>query len=544
MTRLPICVFIFSLFILDVVNGFAFRFEGLYKLDIIHYNDFHARFEETSVETPTCRTNNSHCLGGFPRLYYEVNKLFKEKPDALLLNAGDSFQGTYWYTLLKWNITQEFMNMMKHDAHAIGNHEFDDGPEGLAPYLSHLKAPVLAANMDVSRVPILQGLFLNHTVVERNHRKIGVIGLITQDTKELSSAGDVVFTDPGEALKREAELLNEKGVDIIILLSHCGLKIDQDLARDYGQYVDIIIGGHTHSLLWNGPPPSKETVAGPYPVFVQNSADDKQVLIVQASAFTKYMGNLTVYFDYKGDYVKWEGGPIFLDRSIPEDEEIKARLAPYAARVHEAYNIPIGETLTNLPFEECVYGECAIGDLLVDALVDLAKSKTRGDRDHLAFIQRGNIKSSFPEGTITKGELFELLPYKDRIQTFDLLGRFVLEALERSVKDAWAYDPFKGPWVLQISGLQVTYNVSNPEGHRLTSVFVGGPGSTRLLEAEEYYQVTVPAYLGDGGDGFKMFKEGRRNMRVIGRDQEAVEAYIKEHSPLNVTTDGRIKIFQ
>uniref|UniRef100_A0A2H1V8L5 apyrase n=1 Tax=Spodoptera frugiperda TaxID=7108 RepID=A0A2H1V8L5_SPOFR len=139
-------------------------------------------FEETSVDTPSCRYNNNSCIGGFPRLYKEIHTLLEEKPNSIVLNAGDSFQGTYWYTLLKWNVTQEFMNLIPHDAHALGNHEFDDGPEGLAPYLKALKAPVLAANMDVSEEPILAGLFIPHIVLKRKGRKIGIIGLITPDT--------------------------------------------------------------------------------------------------------------------------------------------------------------------------------------------------------------------------------------------------------------------------------------------------------------------------------------------------------------------------
>ncbi|XP_028166540.1 apyrase-like isoform X2 [Ostrinia furnacalis] len=379
---------VFSLsFLIVSIHGFALPFEGLYQLDIIHYNDFHARFEETSVATPTCRFNNNSCLGGFPRLYHEIQVLMEEKPDFVLLNAGDSFQGTYWYTLLKWNITAMFMNMLPHDAH------------------------------------------------------------------KLSTPGKVKFTDPREATRREAQTLTDKGVDIIILLSHCGLDVDKELARDFGEHIDIIVGGHTHSLLWNGPSPSGEPVAGPYPIFVESAVDKKhKTMIVQASAFTKYMGNLTLFFDFRGDLVKYEGGPIFLDRSIAEDAEIKAKLAPYAEIVHKAENVPIGETKTSLSFEACVFGECALGDALVDSQNDYAKSKVKSSLDFLSFIQRGNIKSSIPQGTITEGTLFELLPFNDRMETFELQGKWVLEALERSVRDAWANHPFKGPWVLQVSG--------------------------------------------------------------------------------------------
>ncbi|CAH0713614.1 unnamed protein product, partial [Brenthis ino] len=528
-------------FIIGFVFTFALPFEGLYELDIIHYNDFHARFEETSVQTPTCRYNNASCLGGFPRLYKKIEDLRKEKPDSILLNAGDSFQGTYWYSLLKWNVTQEFMNLLPHDAHAIGNHEFDDGPQGLAPYLRALKAPVLAANMDTSKEPILNGLYRSHVIIERKKRRIGLIGLITTDTKILSSSGNVEFTDPREALRREAKLLNEKGVDIIIVLSHCGLDVDKELARDYGKYVDIIVGGHTHSLLWNGPAPSGESVAGPYPVFVQPTANkNHKVLIVQASAFTKYMGNLIVYFDYRGDFVKWEGGPIFLNRSLPEDEDIKARLAPYTEMVHKAEQVPIGETVTTLNFEDCMYGECALGDLLVDGMTEFGKSQ-HPELHYISLIQRGNIKSSILSGTITKGTLFELLPFNDRIQSFEMQGKDILLALERSVSDAWGYNPFKGPYVLQVSGLRVTYNISLPEGQRVTSVFVGNNKSDVSLDPEVYYHLIVPAYLADGGDGFTMFKN-RRNVKVIGKDQAAIENYIRKHSPLDVSTDGRIVI--
>lgn len=87
---------------------------------MLKYIDVHLiiRFEETTVSYPVCTSNDTSCLGGYARLYQEIMVLKKEKPGALLLNAGDTFQGTYWYTLLKWNITQKFINLLPHDAHA------------------------------------------------------------------------------------------------------------------------------------------------------------------------------------------------------------------------------------------------------------------------------------------------------------------------------------------------------------------------------------------------------------------------------------------
>ncbi|CAH2238888.1 jg13696 [Pararge aegeria aegeria] len=300
------------------VDGASLK-NDLFRLDIVHYNDFHARFEETTISYPVCTSNDTSCLGGYARLYYEIKTLLKEKPGALLLNAGDTFQGTYWYTLLKWNITQKFINMLPNDAHTIGNHEFDDGVAGVAPYLAALQAPVVVANIDTRLEPSLNGLYKPHIVLKRRGRNIGIIGLITTETKSSSNPEKVKFLDPIATVQREAQILTDEGVDIIIVLSHCGLEVDKKIASSVGENIDLIIGGHSHSLLWNGNSPSKEFVAGPYPVLVKTEANPQhEVLIVTAACFTKYLGNLTVYFDQKGNLKDFSGEPVFLNRSIPE----------------------------------------------------------------------------------------------------------------------------------------------------------------------------------------------------------------------------------
>lgn len=89
----------------------------LFELPIIHINDFHARFEETSLQSTACKPHMDNCIGGFSRLYTAVTTLKKEHPEALFLNAGDNFQGSMWYNVHKWNVTQYFMNMLPTDAY-------------------------------------------------------------------------------------------------------------------------------------------------------------------------------------------------------------------------------------------------------------------------------------------------------------------------------------------------------------------------------------------------------------------------------------------
>ena len=115
--------------------------------------------------------------------------------------------------------------------------------------------------------------------------------------------------------------MKDQGVDIIIVLSHCGLDVDYQIARETASLIDVIVGGHTHTFMYtvkNGEtPPGPDKVQDEYPAVVESSSGHK-VLIVQASAFMKYVGDLIVYFDQNGHVVTWEGNPIYLDTNIKQ----------------------------------------------------------------------------------------------------------------------------------------------------------------------------------------------------------------------------------
>lgn len=114
-------------------------------------------------------------------------------------------------------------------------------------------------------------------------------------------------------MRREADKLNKEGVNIIMILSHCGIDTDFKIAREAGSKVDVIVGGHSHSFMY-GPdenPPGPDKPEYNYPAVVKHN-DGHNVLIVQASAFAKYVGNITVHFDDFGEAIEWFGQPIFL----------------------------------------------------------------------------------------------------------------------------------------------------------------------------------------------------------------------------------------
>lgn len=128
------------------------------------------------------------------------------------------------------------------------------------------------------------------------------------------------FYNEEEIVIREAEELKKQGVDIIIVLSHCGLDVDKRIAQHAAPYVDVIVGGHSHTFMYTveegGTAPGPDVVKDEYPAVVESNGH--KVLIVQASAYIKYVGDITVYFDKNGRVAKWEGQPVYLDSDVAQ----------------------------------------------------------------------------------------------------------------------------------------------------------------------------------------------------------------------------------
>ncbi|VEN61877.1 unnamed protein product [Callosobruchus maculatus] len=253
--------------------------------------------------------------GGFSRLYAQIMKMLEEKPNSVLLNAGDDFQGTMYYSIGKWNITQQFMNKLPFDAQVLGNHEFDDGIDGVVPYIKALKHPVIVSNIDDSLEPKMQGIYSKSTVIERNGKKIGIVGVIVEDCDEISNTGKLRFLPESASVNAEAErLVEEEGSSRILDMTTIGLWLRMHQIKS-----SLIVGGHSHTFLYTGDnPPGPETPKGPYPTIVQKP-NGHNVLVTQASAFSKYLGNVTVYLGKDGEIADFVGAPIFLGPDLPQD---------------------------------------------------------------------------------------------------------------------------------------------------------------------------------------------------------------------------------
>lgn len=186
------------------------------------------------------------------------------------------------------------MNILHPDAISLGNHEFDNGVEGLVPFLNDVEFPVLAANLDLSQEPTMASAksLKPSTVFTVAGHRVGVIGYLTPDTKFLSAANKIEYIPEIVAINQEAQKLKNEGVEVIIALGHSGLTQDREIARSCPE-VDIVIGGHSHTFLYSGDQPDRDIPEDVYPVVIIQPSG-KQVPVVQAYAFTKYLGYLKV----------------------------------------------------------------------------------------------------------------------------------------------------------------------------------------------------------------------------------------------------------
>jgi 5'-nucleotidase len=427
------------------------------------------------------------------------------------------------------------MNEMGYQAMAVGNHEFDDGPGVLGSFVRGAKFPVLSANLDVARESELAGLIKPYVVLQVGSEKIGVVGLTTEEVTINSSPGPRVFAEAVEdAAKAAVGELERAGVNKIVALSHAGFGKDKEVAAAIDG-LDVIVGGHTHTYLSNTDPAAE----GPYPTVVK-SPGGKPVLVVSDAAYGKALGRLDVTFDADGVATAWQGNPITLDASVPEDAKLLAEVQSLNAPLEALRSQVIGSTTVNLVGDRavCRFDECTMGDVIADAMLwATAKEGTQ-----IAFENGGGVRASIQAGNISLGNVLEVLPFGNTLATFELVGADVWAALENGVSRAENPANEGTGRFAQVAGLRYTWNPKLPAGARLVSVEVkNADGTYSPLDLKATYKVATNDFNRRGGDDYKVFAEKAINPYDFGPTLDKVVAdYIAAHSPLTQAVEGRV----
>ena len=508
-------------------------------LHILHTNDLHSRIEPISDRDNTCDAEQAaadECFGGIARIASKINELrdriTAEGGHVIVLDAGDQYQGSLFYTTYKGTEVVEFMNAIGYDAMAVGNHEFDDGPEGLAVLTEGLEFPVLSSNIDVSQSGVLAEGVGKHTVIELDGQRIGIVSALAMDTPETASPGpDVIFQDDADSLAAAAAELAEQGVDKVIALTHVGYLRDQELAAAVPG-IDAFVGGHSHTLLGD-----MEGAQGAYPTMVEGP-DGTQVPVAQAYAYGKYLGHLTLTFDDAGVVTAVEGQPILLDASVPEDEALVARVAEMAEPIAALREEVVATTTAPIAGEReiCRARECEMGNLVADAMLD----RVAEQGVTIAIQNGGGLRASIEAGEVTMGAVYTVLPFQNTLATFELSGADVVAALENGASQ---YEEQAGRFA-QVAGLKYTVDPAAEAGARISEVMVREGEDWVPIDPEASYGVATNDYMRRGGDGYEVFASGGRNAYDFGPDlAEVVAAYLGEMPEGYVPyTDGRITV--
>lgn len=522
---------------LALTAGFTGAAQAEFSLRILHINDFHSRFESITGTDSTCNAEGEEkgeCFGGIARLKTEIDLKRQEARDAgenvVLLSAGDNFQGSLFYTQYKSQIVADFMNDMGFDVVATGNHEFDDGPAEFAKFLAAAKFPIIGGNYDTTADPDLQGRPRGVIVLNIAGEKVGVVGATTEETPEIATVGDVKFESVTEYVKGAVGALEGAGINKIIVLSHIGYPVDQNLGKAVSG-IDLIVGGHTHTFLGDVP-----GSVGPYPTIVKNP-DGKDVPIVTAGQYGKVLGDIKVTWDDDGNVTSTEGAPILLDASVTPDQGFLDRIAEAGKPLETLKAKVVGSATAEIVGDRnvCRVEECSMGNLVADAQLDRVKDQGVT----ISIANSGGLRASIDAGDITMGEVLTVLPFSNTLATFQIKGSGIIAALENGLSQI---EDIAGRFP-QVAGLKYTFDKTAPVGSRLIGDVLVQDGDNWVpIDPDKEYGVVTNNYVRGGGDGYEVFATQSVNAYDFGPPLEDVLAdfIAKQGGTYTPYTDGRI----
>ncbi|MBE0462003.1 MAG: bifunctional metallophosphatase/5'-nucleotidase [Halomonadaceae bacterium] len=523
----------------------ATAYAAPYTLTIFHTNDLHGRTDS------------------YPQLITALAEARERFGDGLLLDAGDIFSGTLYFTEYQGQDAVEFMNLMGYDAFVPGNHEFDlgdpeEGHQALAALFTAADFPILGANLDFSTSPefadllgdsisaepehkLKPGHLYDGIVVEQGGERIGIFGLSTQGSETVSSPGNVTLGDYRAAAEAMVEAFEAQGVNKIVALTHLGFDSDPSLGNDlllaqHVEGVDVIIGGHSHTRL-----------ESPITVDENDLGEPKAPTVIgQANEYGKYLGVMQVTFDGEG-VVQDASGELLTTDDFEPDAQALEMLEPYTARIEAVRDTQVGAHLnTQLPNprhgngdEQSVRAnETALGNLIADG--QLAAARRVNPETVLAIQNSGGIREPIAQGDVSVGELVAVQPFGNRLALVSVTGAELLETFEIGL----ANTPDESGGFLQVSeGTELVYDSRQPVGERVVSLKVTQNGTLQSVDPESTYTIATNHFTAAGGDSHTALEAAYENGRstIVGNtDWEMLRDHMVSLGDVDYQVEGRI----
>jgi 5'-nucleotidase len=456
---------------------------------------------------------DQNTTGGLARLLTLRKKYQAQNPNTLFLLAGDTISPSGESITYKGAQMIEAWNAIGLDYATFGNHEFDFGPDVLKQRIQESKFGWIAANVIDTTTGKPFGGVPPYVIREFGGVKIGIFGLVLPETKTTSRPGpNVEFRNSCDTAKQMVSELHDRGVKVVIALTHLSMREDKEVARCSN--VDLIIGGHEHTLL--------ESHAGSAPIF-KMTADGREMGRITLN-ISKTTGEL--------DSIDWE--VIKVTKETPEAPEFSAVTKKYADLLAQLSK-PVGRTRVPLDARsaEGRTKETNVGNFITDAFRKALASD-------VALLNGGSIRADelMPAGGLTVRDVLSMLPFKNKIVKIEITGATLRAALEHGVSRS-AEDAEPGGFP-QVSGIQFSFDASKPPGLRIVELKVNG----LPLDENRKYTLVAPTFVAlDGGDGYSMFK----GATVIvppdkaPLDSEVVQRAIRTMRSIAPKVEGRIK---
>ena len=473
--------------------------------------------ESAYLPIPAYWLDDLDMIGGIAEMTSLINEIRESEPNTFLFDSGDVFTGSL-AKLTEGALAFELMISMGYDAMAIGNHEFEFGAEILAWEKNRAPFPVLGANMfyrdtDHPFAP-------PHAILERNGVRIGIIGIMGQDAATAIIPSFIAPLDvrvPAEAVKRSVDELRDD-VDLIVLLTHQGktapmqtdAESDPRLQRDID--ADIALAGAVDGIdvLFAG----HADAGTPEPVVHPTTG----TLIMQTYGQATHLGYLQLVLDETtGEITSYDGKLIPVDAArLAPDPIIFAKLEKYRAAYPEILE-KAGRTEARM--NRRYVEESDVGNLFADILCEASGAD-------IGFIHSGSLRKDLPGGDVTLADILDTYPFVDDLVVLEMTGAQIERALIQSLTLE------RG--ILQVSGIEVVYDMSRPERERLVSVSRAG----HPIAASDTFSVALGGFLAEGGDLYDVFPE-TKTLRTVGKVSDNIIAYFRQNDIVAVPRRGR-----
>jgi len=469
-------------------------------ITIGHTNDVHGNIEEDSYNKKF----------GYAKMATLIDQWRAENENFLLLDAGDTFQGTIFVNQFQGESVLPILNHLNYDVMAAGNHEFDFGYEQLLKLRDQLDYPMISANVFK---PDGTELLVPVHYQEVAGEKYAFIGFVAEETPVLTHPDNVeglTFKSPVAVAQEMVPKLQEQA-DHVVVVSHVGLSVDREIAEKVDG-IDLIVGGHSHT-----PVDTPERVNDTY--------------IVQDWEYGKSLGRADLYY-YNDELVGFTGGLKKYDASVKADPEIEAMVEKITEQVDKKMQEVITTTDELLVGERSAIRsqETNLGNLIADVMLEKTQS-IEGHEADIALTNSGGIRAEIKPGEVTKLDLYNVLPFGNTLATMDVTGSEIKTALENGVSKI---SEVAGRFP-QIAGMSFTYDVTKPAGERVGEVMVGG----EPLDESKTYKLATNSFLAAGGDGYAMFKDNE-SFNTGYTTYDIVEQHLKELDSINTEVEERI----